>query len=565
MSDNTTSGVSKSHYVIGGGSISSKDEMLAEMGLRSVVSAAELKGELDYITSDLDAQVLGAVGYDATIPRNYSALNGLGLGFSITNSWVGYIASFSMGLVYGGPQVTIFSLFVAFFLQCTISSGLAEIASAFPVSGGQYNYVQLLAPEETKKFASFITGWLSLVGWLVVTCSGISLSVFAVLGVIIHWNPEVDETKWLIYCIFIAILAISSIPVFFFPRYLPLIGNIALYLSFAGCFTIFVVALVTKQHTNPSSFILSSEFNTSGWSKGVAWCIGITNAMYAYGGSDAAIHISEEIPNPGRIIPGIIITTLVLGFVTVVPFITALLYGMVDMDAVANAASPAFELFRQVTGSSRTATFCTLWFVVQNFGSLCSQYVTCGRLAYAIARDNAIPYSNFWTVIDKKSEIPLRTTIASMVFCALYGLLYFASSTAFNSIVSSAVLGLNITYTIPQAILVIHGREKLPKRAFNLGNLGYFCNIMAPIILIFDGVFVCLPFTIPTTAQSMNYASVVIVGLFMIVIAMWFIIGKKYEGPEVSMENISKMNEKAMKLDAELHEGKELRLGLFWY
>jgi choline transport protein len=565
MSDNIFPLDSKSGVVIGGGSASSSNERLAEMGLYSVTSPAELKGELEYITSNLDAQVLGAVGYDATIPRNYSALNGLGLGFSITNSWVGYIASFSMGLVYGGPQVTIFSLFVAFALQFTISSGLAEIASAFPVSGGQYSYVQLLAPPKTKKFASFITGWLSLIGWLVVTCSGISLSVFAILGIIIHWNPQVEQTTWLIYCIFVAILLVSAVPVFLCPRYLPLIGNIALYLSLAGCFTIFVIGLVTKQHTNSSSFILSSEFNTSGWPKGVAWCIGITNAMYAFGGTDAAIHISEEIPNPGRIIPGIIITTLILGFTTVVPFITSLLYGMVDMNAVASAPSPAFELFRQVTGSSRTATFCTLWFVVQNFGSLCSQYVTCGRLAYAIARDNAIPYSNFWNVIDKKSEIPLRTTVASMVFCAIYGLLYFASSTAFNSIVSSAVLGLNITYTIPQTILVIHGRERLPKRAFNLGRFGYFCNIMAPIILIFDGVFVCLPFTIPTTAQSMNYASVVIVGLFMIVIAVWFMIGKNYEGPEVSMENISRMNEKAMNLDAELHEGKRLRLGLFWY
>lgn len=544
---------------------SMSDDKLAELGLHVVTSASELKGEVDNLVPNLDAQILVAVGYEAALPRNYSVLNGLGLGFSITNSWVGYIASFSIALIYGGPQVTIFSLFIAFFLQLTVSMGLAEIASAFPVSGGQYNYVQLLAPEKTKKFASFITGWLSLIGWLIVTCSGISLNVFALLGIIIHWHPEVEQTNWLTYCLFVGVLAVSSIPVFFFPKTLPLIGNLSLYASLIGCLLIFVIALVTKEHTNTTEFILSSSFNTSGWPKGISWCLGISNALYAYGGTDAAIHVSEELPNPGRIVPGIIFNTLLLGFITVVPFITTLIFGMTDMEAVYSAVSPAFEIFAQVTGSYKTATFCTLWFTIQNFGGLCSQYVTCGRLAYAISRDNAIPYSKFWTHIDEKSQIPLRTTIASLCFCLIYGLLYFASSTAFNSIVSSAVLGLNITYAIPQAILVIGGRNKLPNRSFNLGKLGYFCNIMAPIIIIFDGVFVSFPFTLPATAQSMNYASVVIVGLFSIVIVIWFLIGKNYQGPDVSLQDINAMNEKAMELDAELHQGKKLYLGLFWF
>ena len=92
----------------------------------------------------------------------------------------------------------------------------------------------------------------------------------------------------------------------------------------------------------------------------------------------------------------------------------------------------------------------------------------------------------------------MRTTVAACVFGCLYGLIYLASTTAFNSIITSAVLFLNISYAIPQAIVAIQGRSKvLPDRPFNLGRLGYICNIFAPLWITVMTVFVCFPPTLP--------------------------------------------------------------------
>lgn len=40
---------------------------------------------------------------------------------------------FGQNLVYGGAQTCIFSLIVAFVVQLTVTTGLAELGSAFPV------------------------------------------------------------------------------------------------------------------------------------------------------------------------------------------------------------------------------------------------------------------------------------------------------------------------------------------------------------------------------------------------------------------------------------------------
>lgn len=51
-----------------------------------------------------------------------------------------------------------------------------------------------------------------------------------------------------------------------------------------------------------------------------------------------------------------------------------------------------------------------------------------------------IPYSKYFAHVSPSLDFPVRATVLSMTFCGLYGLIYLASSTAFNSIITSAVL-----------------------------------------------------------------------------------------------------------------------------
>lgn len=85
-----------------------------------------------------DALQLLAQGHEEAMPRNFGFWSTLALGFSITNSWLGYPGTFGVCLAAGGGPTVIYAL-IAATVACSINTaGLAELSSAFPSSGGQY-------------------------------------------------------------------------------------------------------------------------------------------------------------------------------------------------------------------------------------------------------------------------------------------------------------------------------------------------------------------------------------------------------------------------------------------
>lgn len=166
-----------------------------------------------------------------------------------------------------------------------------------------------------------------------------------------------------------------------------------------------------------------------------------------------------------------------------------------------------------------------------------------------IGLQNGMPFSKYFSKVDRKLEFPVRTTALAFVFVILYGLLYLASTTAFNSIVTSTVLFLNITYAVPQGILLVQGRKQhLPPRYLDLGIVGYVCNGFAILWIVVLGVIVCMPPSLPVSTGTMNYTSVIVVGLFTIIMALWFIDGrKKFEGPHIDWDLIKEANSQMLK------------------
>ncbi|KAI1390614.1 amino acid/polyamine transporter I [Hypoxylon trugodes] len=178
-----------------------------------------------------------------------------------------------------------------------------------------------------------------------------------------------------------------------------------------------------------------------------------------------------------------------------------------------------------------------VWVILVFYNSLCSQWIASGRIAWALARDGGLPFSQYFAHVDEGLGFPLRTTILAIIFCAVYGLVYLGSTNAFNSIVTSAVLYLNISYAIPQVVLLFRGRSILPERPFRLGRrLGIFCNLFSPFAVIVLAVLSCFPVSLPTTVESMNYSSVVLVGLLLIITGIWLTIGKNFRGPNADLQ-----------------------------
>ncbi|GKZ34030.1 hypothetical protein AbraIFM66950_004163 [Aspergillus brasiliensis] len=115
----------------------------------TVVSLESIQdGEIDIL--NLGDGVAPTINGDG-MPRQFNWLSTLGISFSITNAWAGYMVSilvktpvtsseapngmqsnFGQILAYGGPRLVIFGSICAFVVQIIVILGLSELASAFP-------------------------------------------------------------------------------------------------------------------------------------------------------------------------------------------------------------------------------------------------------------------------------------------------------------------------------------------------------------------------------------------------------------------------------------------------
>jgi choline transport protein len=131
--------------------------------------------------------------------------------------------------------------------------------------------------------------------------------------------------------------------------------------------------VVSHHQRATASFIFTDTTNQSGWpSDRFAFILAVSNAVYAFLGSDCGAHLCEEIPNPGRNVPKAIMYPLVMGLITAFPFACSLMYSITDLTAVLNTATglPFIEIYYQGTGSAAAASVLLALFAFCFFGCL---------------------------------------------------------------------------------------------------------------------------------------------------------------------------------------------------
>lgn len=104
--------------------------------------------------------------------------------------------------------------------------------------------------------------------------------------------------------------------------------------------------------------------------------------------------------------------------------------------------------------------------------------------------------------------------------------------------VSATIIFLQTSCALPQAILLLRGRNQiLPERCFSLGKFGFLINATAVAWVIFLDVIACFPVLLPVTPENMSYVSVVVTGLTAFVVLLWFTTKKRvFSGPNIDLE-----------------------------
>lgn len=505
-------------------------------------------------------------GYKHDLRKNFSIWSLLGVGFGLTNSWFGISASLVAGISSGGPMMIVYGIIIVTLVSICIGTSLSELTSAFPEnSGGQYYWTVKLAPPKYRRFWAYMCGNLAWFGSVFSSSSTILAVASSIMGMYcLSTNPDKAPEKWQVFLTFEllnAFLTLFNI----WEKPLPYISQWALYTSLSSFVIITITVLICARGQYQSAkFVFATFNNETGWSSGgIAFIVGLINPAWSFSCLDCATHMAEEIYKPEKYIPISILATVAIGFVTSFIYAISMFFSIQDLDAIyaSNTGVPILDIYYQALNNKHGALFLEALVVLTSFGCTISGQTWQARLCWSFSRDNGIPGSRYWSQVNKTTKLPINANLMSCFWAAIVGCIYMGSSTAYNAMVTGCITFLLFSYAIPIVCLLLKGRNNIKHGPFWLGKFGLFSNIVTLCWTVFCAVFFSFPFTMPAESDTMNYASVVIVGLVLYAIIYWFVRGHKkfaiqhseyledYEIEVKELTNLEKMDKMENKVE----------------
>ncbi|PLB51020.1 amino acid transporter [Aspergillus steynii IBT 23096] len=478
---------------------------------------------------------------DMPMKRRFSILSIIAVGYNISNSWVAIASSFAIAIQSGGALSLLYGIIAVTVAMLATGLTLAELASVYPTAGGQYHFTSILASPRWSRGLSYFSGLAAVFSWLTLAASIALAATQALMAIVIRWQPEYQAQSWhyfLVYQAFNALIVLYNI---FLTNKTLWVYNIGFILSIS---TFLVITITCPARSSPdidSSQIWTHFVNGSGgWPDGISFLTGLSTPQFMLSGLDATLHLAEECLEPERIVPRAVIVTVLVGFLTAFPFAVAIIYSVKNVgDSLETVTGfPIYFLWEKATRSPTAATvFMTALFAVSCV-ALIAVHQTASRLTWSFARDEALFYSHRLARVSPRLGVPVYALILNGIVVLLVGIVYVASSTAFNAFISTTVIVAQLSYAVPAALLLVSRGDTsyLPStRPFRLpAAVGYVSNTLCIIWAVVLLVFFCFPATVPVKAGDMNYASVVLGVMLVLGVLNWFAYARqRYHGPRL--------------------------------
>ncbi|KAG8932771.1 hypothetical protein FRC03_003310 [Tulasnella sp. 419] len=487
---------------------------------------------------------LARMGYKQELPRSLSMMTVLGLSFAIMAVPFGLSTTMAIGLTDGGPVTVFWGWCIVSLISLSIAASLAEICSVFPTAGGVYYWSHLLSKPKYAPIASWITGWLGLVGnWTVTLSINFSFALL-ILSAISLWNEDFVATPWQTVLCFWAVMLVCMLINIFGNKWLDKLNTLCIWWTAASV----VVILVSVLAKSPSSAKRSGKFvfseydaTASGWPSGWAFFVGLLQAAYTLTGYGMVAAMCEEVQNPEREVPRAMVLSVVAAAITGIVYLIPILFVLPEISDLLAAplGQPIPVLFKTVIGSPGGG-FGLLFLIlgIALFAGVGALTAAC-RCTWAFSRDGGIPFSNIWSRVNHTYNIPIWALVLSTVVDCLLGLIYLGSSAAFNAFTGVATICLSVSYGIPILVSLIRGRKLVRNATYSLGKFGFIINIITVLWITFAIVLFTMPTAIPVTPTTMNYASVVFAG-FTLISAIWYAVWGRtnYRGPHVTIADM---------------------------
>lgn len=474
--------------------------------------------------------------------RNFTLLSIIGLTTTLMVTWEGLVPAFQAGLENGGPAGLIYGFLLTWAGVFSQGFVMAEMGAMIPLAGGQYNWVAVLAPESYSKYLSYLTGWMSVIGWQAITCTTLYLAATMIQGLLILNYPTYVPQRWHGTLIGYVILAFSVLINTYLATMLPKVESVILLVHIFGFFFVLIPLVYFGPHGNPST-VFKQLSNEGHWpTQGLSFFIGLTTSMISFVGLDAAAHMAEEIENAAVVIPRSMIMAVAINGVLGFSIIIAVLFCLGDPQAALETPTgfPFIEIFTQAVQSKAGASAMTAVIIWAMFAANIGLLATASRMLWAFAREKGVPGHRYLAKVEPKTKLPIWSIGTCVIINMLLSLIQIGSTVAFNALMSLAIAGFYASFLISATVMLLYRlrtpQSSVPWGPFRLGRAGIPVTMFS-IIYSAQGMFFSFwPPDSHVDFESMNWSAVVFVGVNVISLIFWFTHGRKvYTGPLVEI------------------------------
>lgn len=459
----------------------------------------------------------------------------------------------------GGPAGTIYSFLIVWVGNLATFASLAELSSMVPTAGGQYHWVSILAPPAYQKLLSYITGWLTVIGWQASLASGAYVAGTLFQGFIELVDTAYVPHGWHTTLLLYGVVALAIFTTTVTGTVLPKIESMLLVFYILGFFGVLVPLVYLGPHGNGRD-VFTTFINDGGWSsKGLSFFVGISGNAFAFLGADSVYHMSEEVQNAANVVPRSIIWSIFINGIVGSAMYIAVLFCIGNLDAAINTGYiyPFIEILLQATHSRAGSAVILAILIIVDLGLIVGVMAASSRMLWSFARDRGVPGWRYISKVDSNTSIPILAIATTTTFSLLIGLISIGSPVAFNDVISLTVNGLYASYFVACALLlwrrcegsIQDATQPANSNTTNLpgspGNLvwgpwrvpepfGTAVNAFACIYLVVVFFFTFWPPATPVTPDTMNFSSLVM-GFVAIMSALYYAIRarKTYTGPVV--------------------------------
>ncbi|KIW17923.1 hypothetical protein PV08_05118 [Exophiala spinifera] len=480
-------------------------------------------------------------GHGQELDRQFGLFSIISAGIVTGNTWTALGGAIVVALYNGGPTGVIYKFITVSICYWFVGASIAELASAIPASGGVYHWTTVAAGPRYGRVCGWFAGWWNLLAWIFGASANCAIIGNGVLFCYSLYHPDLDIQRWQVFIVYEIVTGTCCAIVLFCNRGLAGISRVGCFFMLGGIFvTVMVCAIMPsyngKGHAS-SKFVWAEWFNGTGYSSnGLVFLTGMLNGAFAVGTPDCLTHLAEEIPRPSSNLPKAILAQIIVGFVTALVYMISIFYAINDFQGLFEADSvfPLGIIYQQATGSRGGAMGLVIVILIPIGCATIGCYTTAGRMLWTLARDGAAPGRQHIGRVSQRFKNPFNATLACGAVSICMGGIFVGSVAAFDAFIGAFVILSTASFLVAIIPNVLTKRHNVQPGAFWMkGWLGYVVNVVACVYMVVFMVFYCFPYSMPATAEDMNYSSLV-TGGFTIFIAMWWFVGSKnYSGPMV--------------------------------